>query len=131
MTRISDPENSILESLNSYQDFKKVPLERLPGLAREIREYIVDVVSRNGGHLSSNLGSVELILALHAVFDSPADKIIFDVGHQCYTHKIITGRREEFKHLRKMNGISGFPRRIESEHDIVDSGSRPRTTVTR
>ncbi|MBN1410179.1 MAG: 1-deoxy-D-xylulose-5-phosphate synthase [Spirochaetales bacterium] len=114
--------HSLLDTIKTYEDFKKIPENELPRLALEIRNYIVDVVSKNGGHLASNLGSVELTLALHHVFDSPVDKIIFDVGHQCYTHKIITGRKDEFRNLRKMNGISGFPRRIESSHDIVDTG---------
>jgi 1-deoxy-D-xylulose-5-phosphate synthase len=106
-----------LEQINSPQDLKKVPLDALDKLADEIREEIIGVVSKNGGHLASNLGVVELTLALHRVFDSPRDKIVWDVGHQCYTHKLLTGRKERFDSLRKYKGLSGFPNRRESEHD--------------
>jgi 1-deoxy-D-xylulose-5-phosphate synthase len=106
-----------LEQINSPQDLKRVPLDALDKLAGEIREEIIGVVSKNGGHLASNLGVVELTLALHRVFDSPRDKIVWDVGHQCYTHKLLTGRRERFDTLRKYKGLSGFPNRRESEHD--------------
>ncbi len=112
----------ILNRINSPKDLKRLPLEVLPGLAREIRNLIMQVVSENGGHLASNLGVVELTLALHRVFDSPEDKIIWDVGHQCYTHKLITGRRDNFHSLRMLGGISGFPKHSESPHDIVDTG---------
>jgi len=111
-----------LENINSPEDLKKLSIGELEVLASEIREYIVDVVSKNGGHLAPNLGAVELTLALHYVFDSPKDKIIWDVGHQAYAHKIITGRREAFKTLRKLNGISGFLKRSESPHDIFGAG---------
>jgi 1-deoxy-D-xylulose-5-phosphate synthase len=106
-----------LEQINSPQDLKRVPLDALDKLAGEIREEIIGVVSKNGGHLASNLGVVELTLALHRVFDSPRDKIVWDVGHQCYTHKLLTGRRERFDTLRKYKGLSGFPNRQESDHD--------------
>ncbi len=106
-----------LEQINSPQDLRKVPPDALDKLAGEIREEIIGVVSKNGGHLASNLGVVELTLALHRVFDSPRDKIVWDVGHQCYTHKLLTGRRERFDTLRKYKGVSGFPNRRESEHD--------------
>jgi 1-deoxy-D-xylulose-5-phosphate synthase len=112
----------LLDSINSPQDLKKIPLEDLPKLAAEIREEIITVVSKNGGHLASNLGAIELSIALHYVLDSPRDKIIWDVGHQCYTHKLITGRREEFSTLRKYKGISGFPKKKESEHDAYEVG---------
>jgi len=112
----------ILDSIDSPDDLKKIPLDDLPTLASEIREEIIAVVSRNGGHLASNLGVVELTLALHYVLDSPRDKIIWDVGHQCYTHKLITGRRKDFQSLRKHKGISGFPKRGESEHDAFGVG---------
>ncbi len=112
----------ILDSVNSPQDLKKLPLENLPFLAEEIRTLILDAVSRNGGHLGSNLGAVELTLALHRVFDSPRDKILWDVGHQCYTHKIVTGRKDRFSGLRRCDGILGFPCREESEHDIFNTG---------
>ena len=111
-----------LNKINSPEDLKKLKLSHLKALAQEIRNYIIEVVSKNGGHLAPNLGTVELTLALHYVFDSPKDKIIWDVGHQCYTHKIITGRREKFPTLRKYNGIAGFPKRSESPHDILDTG---------
>lgn len=112
----------ILESIHSPQDLKKIPPEDLPQVAHEIRALILDVVSKNGGHLASNLGAVELTIALHYVFDSPKDTIIWDVGHQCYTHKILTGRRERFCTLRQHGGILGFPDRQESEHDIYNTG---------
>ncbi len=112
----------ILDEINSPQDVKKLPPERLPQLADEIRNHILDTVCRNGGHLASNLGVVELTIALHYVFDSPRDKIIWDVGHQCYTHKILTGRKDRFPTLRRENGLLGFPDRAESEHDAYNTG---------
>jgi 1-deoxy-D-xylulose-5-phosphate synthase len=111
-----------LKMINSPEDLKKLKISHLKALAEEIRSYIIEVVSKNGGHLAPNLGVVELTLALHYVFDSPKDKIIWDVGHQCYTHKIITGRRDQFPTLRKYNGLAGFPKRSESPHDILDTG---------
>ncbi len=111
-----------LKMVNSPEDVKKMKISHLKALAQEIREYIIDVVSKNGGHLAPNLGTVELTLALHYVFNSPEDKIVWDVGHQCYTHKIITGRRDSFPTLRKYKGIAGFPKRKESPHDILDTG---------
>jgi len=113
---------SILDSINSPSDLKKLPLSDLPVLAEEIREVIVNVVSKNGGHLASSLGVVELAIALHYVFDSPNDKIIWDVGHQSYAHKLITGRRQQFHTLRTHGGISGFTRRSESPHDVFSTG---------
>jgi len=112
----------ILDDIHSPRDLKKLPPENLPQVADEIRALILDVVSKNGGHLASNLGAVELTIALHYVFDSPRDTIIWDVGHQCYTHKILTGRRERFCTLRQHQGILGFPDRQESEHDIYNTG---------
>ena len=112
----------MLENINSPEDLKKLNIEEKQKLAQEIREYILQVVSENGGHLASNLGVVELTLALHSVFNMPKDKIVWDVGHQSYVHKIITGRREEFKTLRKLNGLSGFPKINESEYDSFDTG---------
>ncbi len=111
-----------LKMVNSPDDLKKMKISHLKALAQEVREYIIEVVSKNGGHLAPNLGTVELTLALHYVFNSPKDKIIWDVGHQCYTHKIITGRRDKFPTLRKYKGIAGFPKRNESPHDILDTG---------
>ena len=112
----------MLEKIDSPKDLKKLNIEEKQKLAQEIREYILQVVSENGGHLASNLGVVELTLALHSVFNMPEDKIVWDVGHQSYVHKIITGRREEFKTLRKLNGLSGFPKINESEYDSFDTG---------
>ena len=114
--------SELLSKIDSPSDLKNLPVESLPALAGEIRNYIIEVLSSRGGHLASSLGSVELTLALHYVFDSPRDKIVWDVGHQSYTHKIITGRREAFKDLRTKNGISGFPKITESEHDIFGAG---------
>ena len=111
-----------MPGVNSPEDIKKLNREQLDALARELREYIIDVVSKNGGHLAPNLGVVELTLALHKVFSSPRDKLVFDVGHQSYVHKIITGRREEFKTIRKYGGLSGFPKISESEHDAFGTG---------
>ncbi|MDD4796840.1 MAG: 1-deoxy-D-xylulose-5-phosphate synthase [Eubacteriales bacterium] len=108
---------SILQHINSPADVKKLSPAQLPQLARELREYIKDTVEKNGGHLSSNLGTVELTLALHRVFESPRDKIVWDVGHQAYTHMIITGRREAFPTLRTYQGLSGFPKPAENPHD--------------
>ena len=112
----------MLEKINSPQDLKKLTLEEKALLAKEIREYILDIVSKNGGHLASNLGVVELTIALHSVFDVPKDKIVWDVGHQTYVHKILTGRKEELKTLRKLDGIAGFPKTNESEADCFNTG---------
>ena len=112
----------MLEKINSPKDLKKLNIEEKNKLAKEIREYILEVVSENGGHLASNLGVVELTIALHSVFNMPKDKIVWDVGHQSYVHKIITGRKEQFKTIRKFNGISGFPKINESEYDSFNTG---------
>ena len=112
----------MLEQINSPEDVKKLTLKEKQELAKEIRKYIIEVVSENGGHLASNLGVVELTIALHSVFNVPEDKIIWDVGHQSYVHKIITGRREQLKTLRKFNGIAGFPKTKESEADCFNTG---------
>jgi len=114
--------SKILDSIESPHDLKKLSLKELSRLAREIRVLILDVVSKTGGHLSSNLGVVELTLALHYVFDAPKDKIIWDVGHQCYTHKVLTGRKEAFSGLRQYQGLCGFPSREESEYDVYNTG---------
>ncbi|MDQ1331783.1 MAG: 1-deoxy-D-xylulose-5-phosphate synthase, partial [Thermodesulfobacteriota bacterium] len=113
---------NILDKINSPEDLKSLSRSDLPALASEIRELIVDVVSKNGGHLASSLGAVELAIAIHYVFDAPVDKIIWDVGHQAYAHKIITGRREKFNTLRKHEGICGFTRMCESEYDSFSTG---------
>ena len=114
--------DKVLDRVNNTEDLKKLNIEEKNKLAQEIREYVLQVVSENGGHLASNLGVVELTLALHSVFNMPKDKIIWDVGHQSYVHKIITGRREEFKTIRKLDGLSGFPKINESEYDNFDTG---------
>ncbi len=113
---------SLLENINSPGDLKGLTDEQLGGLAKEIRGTIIDAVSQNGGHLASNLGVVEATLALHKVFDSPGDRILFDVSHQCYTHKILTGRYKNFSTLRKSGGISGFSNPAESAYDPLYEG---------
>lgn len=115
-------EYKFLSNINCPDDVKKIPQENIGELCNEIRDCILTTVSENGGHLASNLGAVELTVALHRVFDSPTDSIIFDVGHQCYTHKLLTGRFSKFNTLRKENGISGFMRPNESEHDPFVTG---------
>ena len=112
----------MLEEINTPKDVKKLTLKKKEKLAEEIREYIIKIVSENGGHLASNLGVVELTIALHSVFDVPKDKIVWDVGHQSYVHKIITGRRNALKDIRKLNGIAGFPKTKESESDCFNTG---------
>lgn len=111
-----------LNKINSPKDLKKLSLNEIKELSAEIREIIIKVVSENGGHLSSNLGVVDLTLALHRVFDAPRDKIIWDVGHQCYTHKIITGRKDRIHTIRKKSGLLGFPDIEESEYDVLNTG---------
>ena len=108
---------ALLDRIHSPSDVKSLIVEMLPSLAQELRDCMVEEVSKTGGHLASSLGAVDLIVALHYVFDAPKDKIIFDVGHQAYAHKMLTGRRERFNTLRKFHGLSGFPKRGESEYD--------------
>ena len=112
----------MLENINAPKDLKKLSILEKQKLAEEIRKYILEIVSENGGHLASNLGVVELTLALHTVFDFEKDKIVWDVGHQTYVHKILTGRREALKTLRKLNGIAGFPKTNESKYDFFNTG---------
>lgn len=112
----------LLERINSPKDLKDLSMEELDQLGSEIRQYIIEIISSRGGHLASSLGCVEITLALHYTFDAPKDKILWDVGHQSYTHKIITGRREEFKDIRTRSGISGFPNISESEYDTYGVG---------
>src|SRR3989304_1667854 len=107
----------LLDRIDSPADLKLLTQQELKRLAAEIREELVATVSANGGHLASNLGVVELTIALHRIFDSPKDKIIWDVGHQAYTHKLLTGRKQSFNTLRQYQGLSGFTYRSESEHD--------------
>ena len=112
----------MLEKIQKPNDIKKIQADQLPALAEEIREFIIESLSKTGGHLASNLGVVELTIAMHRVFDLPKDKLIWDVGHQSYTHKILTGRKDGFETLRREGGISGFPKRSESDCDVFDTG---------
>ncbi|MGE9887995.1 1-deoxy-D-xylulose-5-phosphate synthase [Mediterraneibacter faecis] len=112
----------MLEKIQKPNDIKKIPADQLLALAEEIREFIIESLSKTGGHLASNLGVVELTIAMHRVFDLPKDKLIWDVGHQSYTHKILTGRKDGFETLRREGGISGFPKRSESDCDVFDTG---------
>ncbi|MFH0839690.1 MAG: 1-deoxy-D-xylulose-5-phosphate synthase [Candidatus Omnitrophota bacterium] len=112
----------LLDKINIPEDLRRLDAEDLPQLAEEIRESIIDVVAKNGGHLSSSLGAVELAIAVHYVFDTPRDKVLWDVGHQAYAHKILTGRREAFRAMRQLGGISGFPNWRESEFDVFTVG---------
>ncbi|MDO5110902.1 MAG: 1-deoxy-D-xylulose-5-phosphate synthase [Clostridia bacterium] len=114
--------DDILRKIHTPADIKKLPKEELAPLASQIRETLVETVSQNGGHLASNLGVVELTIAIHRVFDCPKDKIVFDVGHQAYVHKLLTGRREGFPSIRTEAGLSGFPKRNESVYDAFDTG---------
>ncbi|HHV28613.1 1-deoxy-D-xylulose-5-phosphate synthase [Acetivibrio mesophilus] len=111
-----------MDNINSSDDIKKLNLEQIKELGNEIRSFLIEKVSKTGGHLASNLGVVELTLALHRVFNTPEDKIIWDVGHQSYVHKIITGRKDKFDTIRKLGGLSGFPKSMESEHDAFNTG---------
>ena len=113
---------SVIERINSSDDIKKLSADELDTLCAEIREFLIKNVSQTGGHLASNLGAVELTVALHRVYDSAVDRIVFDVGHQSYTHKIITGRRDAFPTLRQHEGLSGFPKPYESEDDAFVTG---------
>ena len=117
-----DTRESLLDKINSPADLKGLSLERLQQLAKELRRKIIETTSKTGGHLAPSLGTVELTIALHFVFDAPKDKIIWDVGHQAYAHKLITGRRDRFHTLRTYGGISGFPKRSESPYDAFDTG---------
>ena len=119
---MSNMANTLLESINSPADIKRLDMDQLRTLCHEIRQYMIECCAVNPGHLGPSLGAVELIVGLHYVFDAPEDKIVFDVGHQAYAHKIITGRREAFRFNRTKNGISGFPKRSESEYDAFGVG---------
>ena len=112
----------LLENIKAPNDIKQYDVEDWQPLAEEIRQFLIEHVSKTGGHLASNLGCVELTMALHLVLNLPEDKIIWDVGHQCYTHKILTGRQAGFEHLRQYGGMSGFPKSMESETDVFDTG---------
>ncbi len=112
---------TLLETIRSPRDVKDLRADQLPVLAAEIRDFLISAVSRNGGHLGPNLGVVELTIALHRVFDSPVDRILFDTGHQAYVHKLLTGRRAAFEQLRQRGGLSGYPNQAESEHDVIEN----------
>ena len=112
----------LLDLIKHENDIKKIPREALPELAAEIRQFLIEKVSVTGGHLASNLGMIEITLALHYLYHLPEDKIIWDVGHQSYTHKILTGRKDQFDTLRQYGGLSGFPKRCESECDCFNTG---------
>ena len=111
-----------LDKIKTPADIKKLDINQLKVLAKEIRQVILDTVIENGGHLASSLGAVDIILAMHYCFDAPNDKFLFDVGHQAYAHKILTGRMEQFSSLRQLNGVAGFPKRSESEYDVANTG---------
>jgi 1-deoxy-D-xylulose-5-phosphate synthase len=113
---------ALLDNIDSPNDLKKLNPEDIESLAQEIRQFILEKVAETGGHLASNLGVVELTLALHYVYNSPVDKFIWDVGHQSYIHKILTSRKGQFHTLRQYGGLSGFPKRSESIHDIFETG---------
>lgn len=113
---------AILDKINQENDIKKLNEQELDLLAEEIRQFLIEHISETGGHLASNLGAVELTMALHLFCNLPKDKIIWDVGHQSYTHKILTGRKGEFNSLRQFGGLSGFPKRSESECDCFNTG---------
>ena len=112
----------LLDSIHSPADVRALPEGQLPQLCQELREFLVKSVSKTGGHLASNLGAVELTVAIHRVFDTERDRLVFDVGHQCYVHKMLTGRREQFATLRQLDGLSGFPKPHESVHDAFIAG---------
>ena len=112
----------MIENINSPKDIKNLNIDEMETLCEQIRQTIIKTVSKNGGHLASNLGIVEATLVLHKVFDTPLDKIVFDVGHQCYAHKILTGRYNDFATLRQKDGISGFTNIFESEYDTLTAG---------
>jgi len=114
--------SELLSSINSPGDLKKLSLDKLPVLAHEIRDMIISTVSSSGGHLASSLGAVELIIGIHYCLNAPEDIIIWDVGHQAYAHKILTGRKDQFATLRKAGGLSGFPNKYESEYDVFTTG---------
>ena len=112
----------VLPSIQNPQDLRLIKKEHLPTLCEELRSVIIETASKNGGHLGSSLGAVEIITALHYVFNTPEDKIVFDTGHQAYAHKLLTGRQKEFPTIRTQHGISGFPKRCESEYDTFGVG---------
>ena len=112
----------VLDKIEYPSDIKKLDDRELITLSKELREFLIDTVSKTGGHLAAGLGTIELTIALHKVFDTPKDKLIWDIGHQCYPHKILTGRKDKMKTLRMKDGISGFLKRQESEYDSFGAG---------
>src|SRR3954452_19543740 len=121
MSEAHSASTGLLATITCPGDLKRLTPEQLPVLAAEIRDFLVAKVSRTGGHLGPNLGVVETTLALHRVFESPRDRILFDTGHQAYVHKIVTGRQDGFDLLRQRGGLSGYPSRAESEHDLIEN----------
>ena len=119
---MKDKTYSLLDQINVPSDLKEFSDDELINLASDIREYILDIISKTGGHLAAGLGTVELSVVLHYIYNTPVDKIIWDVGHQCYPHKILTGRKEELKTIRKYKGISGFLKIDESQYDAFGAG---------
>ena len=119
---VDESNYNILFKVNSPKDIRELSVPELKELSEEIRKYMVDVVSQIGGHFGGGLGAVELTVALHKVFDTPDDKLVWDTGHQAYPHKILTGRREQLKTIRQFKGISGFLKRSESEYDEFGAG---------
>ena len=115
-------QGELLKNVNYPEDIKKLSKSQLPQLCNEVRSYIIDVLAENPGHLGSSLGTVELTIALHYVYDIPVDSLIWDVGHQAYSHKLITGRKDRFHTIRKLNGLSGFPKIEESKYDCFGTG---------
>src|SRR6056297_4138239 len=115
---IEEKKEDLLSFVSSPEELKLLDRDRLPQLAQQIRKRIINVVLENGGHLASNLGVVELTIAMHREFNSPKDMFFWDVGHQCYTHKLLTGRNDLFPTIRQKGGLSGFPKRTESKHDL-------------
>ncbi|MDH5593639.1 MAG: thiamine pyrophosphate-dependent enzyme, partial [Gammaproteobacteria bacterium] len=118
----SEKDYPLLEFIKSPRDLRQIPLAKLPKLAQELREYLIDSVCQTGGHLAAGLGTVELTIALHYIFNTPDDRLVWDIGHQSYPHKILTGRREQMYSLRQKDGLSGFPKRSESEYDTFGVG---------
>ena len=116
------PNTPLLDTVHYPADLKNIDDKLLPELATELRAEMIDAVSRTGGHLGAGLGVVELTIAIHKVFDTPHDRVIFDVGHQCYPHKILTGRRDRIRTPRPEDGLSGFTKRAQSEYDVFGSG---------
>ena len=119
---MADSTYTVLDTVDLPVDIRKLPVSDLKGLCSDVRNFLIDVVSKTGGHLGAGLGAVELAVALHYVFDTPRDKLVWDVGHQAYPHKILTGRKNRLHTIRQMGGLSGFLKRSESEYDTFGAG---------